>query len=654
MYLKIYNRLIPFFTVFTFCIAQIAIAQEQLCSEAKIANNLLKATIADAAEDDYDIKHVLLDISLNNLSVAIKGSVTTTARVSVSAMTQYVFELDTPLIVDSIIVNGLALGYNRNDKIFQVQLPSPLTAGVFFTATVYYHGEPLAGNGYYKAGLNHVKEDNWGTNVTYTLSEPYMANQWWPCKQSLKDKIDSADIWITVPAGLKAGSNGILKVVTDLPDGEQRFEWATKYPIDYYLISASVAPFVDYSYKVQLPGIQDSLLVQNYIYPDPSVLVKYKQQIDSTGLMLGYFSKLFGTYPFYKEKYGHCLVPLPGGMEHQTMTSLGDFGTGLVAHELAHQWFGDNVTCATWKDIWLNEGFATYAAYLFTEHFNAANAKTAMAIIQNDVLKDTLKTGTVYVADTANEYAVFDGRLSYNKAAAVIHTLRFVVDNDSLFFSILSKYQQQYKFSTATTEDFRAVTETVLQKDMYAFFWQWIYKEGYPVFDAEWTQLYDNVFLKLYQTNVIKGSYTFFETPIEVKLLSPEGDTTVRLYQDLNTQLFKIPCARKITGLVIDPNNWLLHEVRGVNWQPEIAIREAILPEIVVYPNPTSGDWYVAGMDKACLLMLTDECGNVLWTGSNANDLGVKIPSAVYPKGVYNLKILQGKTAVLSQKLIKL
>eukprot|EP01030_Chromulinospumella_sphaerica_P015185 gene15185-14982_t len=151
--------------------------------------------------------------------------------------------------------------------------------------------------------------------------------------------------------------------------GRNRYEWKHRYPIDYYLVSASVARYVDYSFKMHLEGSADSMLIQNYVYDNPLTLPFFKNVIDSTGILVNYFSSIYGRYPFWKEKYGHCMAPLSGGMEHQTMTTLGYFQGWLVVHELGHQWFGDNVTCGTWRDIVMNEGFASYSEYLYYDKF---------------------------------------------------------------------------------------------------------------------------------------------------------------------------------------------------------------------------------------------------------------------------------------------
>ncbi len=174
------------------------------------------------------------------------------------------------------------------------------------------------------------------------------------------------------------------------------------------------------------------MLVQHFIYDTASLYPVIKSAIDSTPGMVDYFSTLYGRYPFWKEKYGHCTAPLGGGMEHQTMTTLGAFTTPLIAHELGHQWWGDCVTYGSWRDIWMSEGWASYTEQLYIEHFRSvAAAQAYRTTVFNRVSGSP--GGSVYVDDTTNVYRVFDSRLTYDKGAAVAHMLRYIAPGDAAF-----------------------------------------------------------------------------------------------------------------------------------------------------------------------------------------------------------------------------
>lgn len=282
-----------------------------LCHQSKIQQKYIsKVAVGNPAEDHYDVKKVTLNLSLNNSSIAIIGDVTTIAKVVVPSLSQYVFELNDNLQIDSVLINGQKLTtVSLGNDIKSVSLPTPLLQNSLFRAQVFYKGSSSG------TGIRNGQSQSWGTEVTYTLSEPYAAKDWWPCKQSLQDKIDTTLLWITVPDTLKAGANGVLQQVTQLAGNKARYEWKSTIPVDYYLISIAVAPYVDYSYRVHFPNTNDSMLVQNYVYGDNAqTLPFWKQEIDSVKDMLLYFSSLVGRYPFWKEKYGHCMAPLNGGM----------------------------------------------------------------------------------------------------------------------------------------------------------------------------------------------------------------------------------------------------------------------------------------------------------------------------------------------------
>lgn len=592
-----------------------------------------RPTIAAAAENDYDIHHLFFDLHISDTSARLAGSVTTSATVVAPQMAAYVFELDDTLIVDSVIVNGLPCIFYSNGQVRTANLPYTLPRGAMFDARVYYHGHPkVFGNrspGYHNDATHHI---------TYTLGEPWFAHYWWPCKQSLQDKIDSVDMWVTAPTGVKAGSNGVLKNVATVGALHQRHEWKTRYPTDYYLISICAARYDEYSYYMHFDGSTDSMPVINYVGVDTNKSVeRLKPMLDTTALYVNYFSELFGRYPFWQEKYGHCYAPSSISMEHQTMTTTNFSGFRVVAHELVHQWFGDEVTCATWKDIWLNEGFATYGEYLAAAKFHSqAEAAELLKGLKESVLSNP--GGSVYVDDTANWRRVFDSRLSYSKAAAVIHMLRVRIGDDTVFFAALRKYLQQYRWGNATTKQFKASIEASTGKNLDTFFKQWIYGEGFPMITAQWDKQDTTVILQLAQETSVPSSVPFFYTPIDVRFYSAWGDYTERFYMDRPQKVFRYKTYRPIDSIKIDPEGWLLFaELQSP--QRVYGLNTAVIPQI--YPNPAHDELHIdlQSADDA-QVALQDITGRVVlekWV-----TYGESVDVSALPRGPYQYT-LSGK-----------
>ncbi len=538
----------------------------------------------------YDQKFIHINIEANDSNTFIISTVDYILKAKSDTLYEIYFEFKPYFTIDSIKVNELACNYiYQGDSL--VLLPAlPVIPFSEFRVRISYHGMVTSGIPY--RGLINTYSNEYQQHITWTLSEPFHLVHWLPCKQDLTDRLDSAWIFITVDSTCKAGSQGILTAITPLPNGKVRYEWKEQYPIVYYLLSIAVGKYREYSFKTWFTGLPDSLPVINYIYQNPQCLIDNKTDIDRTADFLRIFSHRFGIYPFYKEKYGHCMVPLPGGMEHQTMTSLGYFFHWLVAHELSHQWFGNNITCATWQDIWINEGFASYAEYIaLQEYFDQA---TADATMRNFQFRARLEPeGSVYVPfeEAYNEHRIFNSNLSYKKGAAIIHMLRYLCNNDSIFFHGLHILNTIYKDSILTGQDVKHIYESITGLDLNFFFDQFYYGKGYPIYtlmcfqDSLPNNSFSPITLKLMQ----RGSSidnNLFNIPLPVRLIfSDHSDTLVILHPTQNIQSFMFDVNhRKLSSVIFDPNDWILDSLEGIHiFNKPVDYSNMV---IQIYPNP--------------------------------------------------------------------
>ena len=223
-----------------------------------------KATQAIINEADYDIKHLRFDLQLTDTSVYVAGNVATTAQVVAATMPDYYFELDTVFTIDSAFINGVRYPVTTTGGFLRkIALSAALPTGTMFTARVFYRGTAPSGTGFFN-GLTHARTGG-GSHVVYNVSDPWVAKDWWPAKQSVNDQIDSVDMLVTVPRGVMDGSNGLLvNVDTVSRPGYATYHWHTNYPIDYYLISIAVARYAEYKNYWHLAGSTDSMLIQNF------------------------------------------------------------------------------------------------------------------------------------------------------------------------------------------------------------------------------------------------------------------------------------------------------------------------------------------------------------------------------------------------------
>jgi len=544
---------------------QISFAQEathcfEKCSRAQQNGTVQRISYYQfPSMNKYDVKYLKLDISAETGSRFIAGSASQIIKTT-SPLDSFITELAGNMIVDSVFINGNLKTFGQSGDHVFVPFNTTYPIGTSITTQIYYHGTSS------NSGVFAGTVSSNGLNYVATLSESYQAREWFPCKQILSDKIDSADIWVTTSDINKVGSNGLLQGVDVLAGGKVRYRWKTNYPMNYYMPSIAVGNYMEYqNFAKPAAMAPDSILVQHYLVNNSSYFNGVKSNLDKTPPMIEKFSDMFGLYPFYQEKYGHAMANIGGGMEHQTMSTMVNFSSSLIAHELGHQWWGDNITCATWNDIWLNEGFASYCEYLAIEKlpllFSPTTPAACMLNFHNSAM--SVANGSVYVPDASlyDENRIFSGRLSYNKGAAIVHNLRFEMQSDSIFFNTLQNFQTQYKDDVATTTNFKNVAETTSGKNLTSFFNQWYYGEGYPTFNITYFKPNaDTILLLINETASAPTVTPFFSGLLELKITSLTGDTNIIVNLAANNQVIKIAYPKIPNGIVVDPNNWMLNK----------------------------------------------------------------------------------------------
>ncbi len=499
-----------------------------------------------------DAKYYKLDIKITTSPEYLSGMMMMKATSQQDNLGTISLDLMNTLIVDSVRVGGVKTSAVQYSSYFDITLDKLYDLGELITVEVFYRGVPgSSGFGSFEFS-SHL-----GTPYVWTLSEPYGAKDWWPCNDHPLDKADSSDIIVTCDSAFKVGSNGKLISVVNNGDGTSTHYWQHRYPVSSYLISIALTNYSSFSNWFKYTPT-DSMEVLNYVLPEnlSSAMAGLPKAVD--GLQI--FSDLFGLYPFISEKYGHAQFGWGGGMEHQTMTSLGGFSEGLVIHELAHQWFGDMITCRTWPDIWLNEGFATYLEVLYQEKKYGTSSYWSRITSHMSSAKNAV--GSIYVTDTTNIGTLFNWNLVYAKGATVLHMLRHVI-GDTMFFRSMYNYanDMRFKYGTASTDDFQSVCETTSGQNLDYFFNEWVYGEKYPNYTYGWTSEPSaggyTLTIGLSQTTGTANP-TFFTMPIDFKIFASGWDTTVVLFNDQLTQTFSFDVSHQPTSVQLDPQGWIL------------------------------------------------------------------------------------------------
>jgi aminopeptidase N len=579
-------------------------------------------------EGNYDIYYHRLEWQLDPNVLFISGTITTYFKSKIPDLNLICFDFSDSLSVSQVLYHGSPISYSTpGDNTIHVDLPTLLASGEIDSVTISYSGVPFAtGFGSFKQGFHS------GIPIIHTLSEPYGARDWWPCKQSLEDKIDSLDIFVTTPSQYSVASNGLL-VSETIVGSDKIFHWEHHYPIATYLIAIAVTNYERFVEYVDLVS-GDTIEIHNFVYPES--VISWNTAASSTYLYMRFFSEKFGIYPFHEEKYGHAQFPWGGGMEHQTMSFMGGSSPGLISHELAHQWFGDKITCSSWTDIWLNEGFATYLAALAQEEYYPANWQEFKKNSIESIV--SLPWGSVYVTDTTSAASIFDYRLIYQKGAMVLHMLRWVLGDDD-FFDAVRNYVNDpiLAYSFVKTQDLVTHLENQSGKDLTEFFEDWFYGEGYPTYTI--SVLQNGGFLDITLNQVTShSSVDFYEMPIPVRAYGEGADTIYRLDHLYSGQNFRVEVPFIVDSINFDPDLWLVTGNNDLSFDSKESFIE-------VYPNPAGSDVKINSSDPLEEVKIYDASGRVVGSWKDIG-LYVEIPMTKMADGIYVVKAKSSSTMV--------
>ncbi len=511
---------------------------------------------ADASRDDYpfqpgiDVMHYAFGLTLTDDSNIIEGHATVTVQFKATDVTSFALDLVDAMSVSDVRLGDVLVPFEHRDNRLYMTLPVTPELGAHHTFSIRYAGEP-------QDGLI-ISENRYGDRTFFGDNWPNRARHWLPTIDHPSDKA-TVEWMITAPAHYQVVGTGDLVEETNLDDTTRLTHWRTKVPIPTKVMVMGAARFA-VQYVDDVAGIP----VSSWVYPqdrDPGFFDYARAE-----RVLQFFVNRVGPYPYEKLANVQSKTRY-GGMENASNIFYNEgsvTGTrrseGLIAHEVAHQWFGNSVSEADWNHIWLSEGFATYFTQLYLENaYGRDRLVEGMARARASVVRFHGRAPNLAVVDESitNPNQLLSAN-SYQKGGWILHMLRREV-GDEAFWDGIQRYYTRYRDGNALTEQFRDEVETASGQDLDAFFAQWAYTPGHPVFDGTWTYSVDTQTLTLSLEQTQDGPA--FSTPLDLGLVAADGTVqveTVDLTQRAQTITLNIPAAP--TEIVLDPNTWLLFE----------------------------------------------------------------------------------------------
>ncbi len=533
----------------------------------------------DADRTGYDALHVDLRVEPVIEEEAVIGEVKWTVVITDPPPDRLIFDFHDNMVVTETRINGSAVDFTLENDTLSLILPHTPMTGETLRAAISYHGVPEMGFIWgFDVRYHHE------VPIVYTNTEPQASRTWWPCKDRPDDKF-FADLAFIVPDSLIVASNGLLVETLPMEGHRMLYRWEGGYLTTTYLVSLAATNYATFEDTYHAQDDSEMPLVY-YAYPEH--LDRALSDWAFTPDVITFFAQLFGEYPFVDEKYGMAEYAWSGAMEHQTMTSMGAYLLNLdepadwvVVHELAHQWWGDWVTCGTWRDIWLNEGFATYCEALWAEHVAGPDS-----LKQNMLAKkyDSF-SGSIY-----DPNFIFNSTV-YKKGAWVLHMLRHLV-GDERFFNALRNYGERHAYGNAVTEDLRASFEETAAMSLDWFFDQWVYGTGRPTYRVLWNPVRETEAIVEVRQTTTGGDY--FKMPIDACFeLEGGGEFRTVLWDSLPEQFFTVELPGPAERLRIDPDAWLLADVLFVADPTAVDDVPVVTGSVSLgspRPNPTRGE----------------------------------------------------------------
>jgi aminopeptidase N len=569
-----------------------------------------------------DYTHWDFDLTLHDS--LLSGKVTHHFKVGTTISSFTLQASSTSLNIDSVLFHGQSQSFSHLNDTLVIQLDQAPDLTRADSITIYFNAKPTSN---FQDPFVIAEHNN--KPLYWTLSQPLGAKNWWPTHEPLNDKADSVSFKIEVPKGLTASSNGLL-VDKKSFDSTTVFSFKHNYPIPAYLIAFAVGSYQIQEQQINMP--YGNLKIENYILKNE--FSKFREDATFGLKSFNWFDTLLSVrYPYHEEKYGHTQMLRGGGMEHSTNSFMGNFDFPLYVHELAHQWFGNYITCSSWKHIWLNEGLATFFQGLLYERFYDGSLWMQWKdVTRNSILEKP--DGSLIVQDSLNPSRIFDTRLSYHKGSFVLHMLRNKIGHKT-YFNALNNYlnDSTLAFSYANTQDLKQHFENPCSCDLTEFFNDWVYGEGYPFYVIEWEQNSNKLSLDLEQFPSHE-SVSFFEAPVELKLIGSKADSVIKITPESRLSSFELDIPFAVQKIEFDPEIVLLadHEI----------VQKKDLSKTFVFPNPADESLNIKVGDPRGGLQgveVYDLTGKLIYeSGKLSNFRNFSINTTTWQAGVYIVK----------------